>query len=287
MLDVQNKDLRSTIAKQRVMIDISESFPRIHELSNLVLKNLESITEKQKISISVSPLKARTNISSISNVSKVTSKNVDKVVSKADNVDFCNQMQPELLSNQPHNILEDFNGIQKTIVIEKDTVVEVSKEIVDKPNQSTIDKIANPKDMEIVKKVASSAMDQSEVSSENWVELWPKSGIEVNSFALSSINRKCLSKMISDLMIILFTDDELRNGSVTGKKSNFIKSGELKKQLDVNKVKAIKDFTHDIFRDVTDEIMNKAIRTKLNNFSKKPKALDFNAGSATRLKNTI
>jgi len=78
------------------------------------------------------------------------------------------------------------------------------------------------------------------VSSENWVELWPKSGIEVNSFALSSINRKCPSKMISDLMIILFTDDELRNGSVTGKKSNFIKSGELKKQLDVHKVKAIK-----------------------------------------------
>lgn len=164
MLEVQNKDLRSTIAKQRVMIDISEckyehwfirgfiwctyyiikccyshicwtyfniihtwlyynlfsllhiyyiytfyfciAFPRIHELSNLVLKNLESITEKQKISISVSPLKARTNISLISKVSKVTSKNVVKDVSKADNVDFCNQMQPELLSNQPHNILE-------------------------------------------------------------------------------------------------------------------------------------------------------------------------------------
>lgn len=58
---------------------------------------------------------------------------------------------------------KDFNGIQKTIVIEKDTVVGVSKEIVDKPNQSTIDKIANPEVMEIVKKVASSAMDQSEV----------------------------------------------------------------------------------------------------------------------------
>ncbi|CAI6370157.1 unnamed protein product [Macrosiphum euphorbiae] len=93
--------------------------------------------------------------------------------------------------------------------------------------------------------------------------------------------------MISDLMIILFTDDELRNGSVTGKKSNFIKSGELKKQLDVHKVKAMKDFAQDIFRDVTDEIINKAIITKLNNFSKKPKALNFNAGSATRLTNTI
>lgn len=41
-------------------------------------------------------------------------------------------------------------------------------------------------------------------------------------------------------MIILFTEDELRNGSVTGKKSNFIKSGELKKKLDDQKVKAIK-----------------------------------------------
>jgi len=67
---------------------------------------LESITEKQKISISASPLKARTNISSISMVSKVTSKNVVKDVSKVDNVDFCNQVQPELLSNQPYNILE-------------------------------------------------------------------------------------------------------------------------------------------------------------------------------------
>lgn len=69
---------------------------------------MESITEKQKISISASasPLKARTNISSISMVSKVTSKNVVKDVSKVDNVDFCNQMQPELLSNQPYNILE-------------------------------------------------------------------------------------------------------------------------------------------------------------------------------------
>jgi len=50
------------------------------------------------------------------------------------------------------------------------------------------------------------------VSSENWIE--PKSGIQVNSFALSTINRKSTSKMISDLMVIIFTDDELRNGSV-------------------------------------------------------------------------
>jgi len=148
------------------------------------------------------------------------------------------------------------------------------------------------------------------VSSENWIELWPNSGIEVNSFALSTINRKSPSKMISDLMVIIFTDDELRNGSVTGKKSNFIKGdGELKKKLDDQKVKAIKginiiciilitidnimliftfnydilDFTQDIFKDVTEEIMNKALRTKLNNFSKKQKTLDFNAGSAARL----
>jgi len=57
-----------------------------------------------------------------------------------------------------------FNEIQKAVVVEKDTVVQVSKEIVDIQNQSTIDKMANLKDMEIVKKVASSAIiNQSEV----------------------------------------------------------------------------------------------------------------------------
>lgn len=40
------------------------------------------------------------------------------------------------------------------------------------------------------------------VSSENWVELWPQSGIQVNEFALSNINRKSHSKMIADLMVI-------------------------------------------------------------------------------------
>lgn len=79
------------------------------------------------------------------------------------------------------------------------------------------------------------------VSFENWVELWPQSGIQVNEFALSNINRKSHSKMMADLMVILFTDDELRNGSVTGKKSNFIKIGEpVKQKLDDRKVKAMK-----------------------------------------------
>ena len=51
-----------------------------------------------------------------------------------------------------------FNEIQKAVVIEKDTVIKVNKEIVGIKDQS------NPKDMEIVKKVASSAIiEQSEV----------------------------------------------------------------------------------------------------------------------------
>jgi len=65
-----------------------------------VLKNLESITEKPKNSISASSLNARSKIFSISMVSKITSKNLVEDVSKVDNVDFCNQMQPELFSNQ-------------------------------------------------------------------------------------------------------------------------------------------------------------------------------------------
>jgi len=56
------------------------------------------------------------------------------------------------------------------------------------------------------------------VSSKNWVELWPKSGTDINLFALSTINRKSPSKMISDLLVIIFTDDELCKGTVTGKK---------------------------------------------------------------------
>uniref|UniRef100_A0A2S2NI93 BEN domain-containing protein 6 n=1 Tax=Schizaphis graminum TaxID=13262 RepID=A0A2S2NI93_SCHGA len=156
-------------------------------------------------------------------------------------------VEPYQSDYEDHNIdkSEDSNETQKAVLIEKSTVFE---------------------------DIASSIIDQSKtMSSENWVELWPKSGIEVNSFALSTINRKSPSKMISDLMVIIFNDDELRNGSVTGKKSNFMKCEELKKKLNDQKVKAIKDFTQDIFKDVTDEIINKALRTKLNNFSKKQK----------------
>jgi len=51
-----------------------------------------------------------------------------------------------------------FNEIQKAVVIEKDTVIKANKEIVGIKDQS------NPKDMEIVKKVAPSAIiEQSEV----------------------------------------------------------------------------------------------------------------------------
>jgi len=71
-----------------------------------VLKNLESVIEKQTKSISASPLKARSKISSISMVSKIASKNLVGDASKVDNVDFCNQIQPELFSNQSHNILQ-------------------------------------------------------------------------------------------------------------------------------------------------------------------------------------
>lgn len=78
--------------------------------------------------------------------------------------------------------------------------------------------------------------------SENWVKLWPKSGIEVNSFELSKINLKSPFKIISDLMVILFTNDELLNG-LAKKKGNFMKcDGEPKKKKldDHYKVKEIK-----------------------------------------------
>jgi len=45
----------------------------------------------------------------------------------------------------------------------------------------------------------------------------------------------------------------------------------------------ISDFTQDIFKDVTEEIINKTLRTKLNSFSKIQKTPDFNTGSAARL----
>lgn len=60
-----------------------------------------------------------------------------------------------------------------------------------------------------------------------------------------SVNRKTPSKLIADLVVILFTDEKLRNGSVTGKKSNFIKSltddsKPTKNKLDETKILALK-----------------------------------------------
>lgn len=63
--------------------------------------------------------------------------------------------------------------------------------------------------------------------------------------ALQSINRKSPSKLIADLMVILFSNEELRNGSVTGKKSNFNKSSSddskpIKTKLNKTKIVALK-----------------------------------------------
>jgi len=64
------------------------------------------MTEKQTISISAS-LKAKANMSSESVVSKITTNNlVKQKVCNVANVDFCYQMSPELVSNQPSNILK-------------------------------------------------------------------------------------------------------------------------------------------------------------------------------------
>lgn len=72
------------------------------------------------------------------------------------------------------------------------------------------------------------------------VELWPNSNIIVDPNRLSLINRKTPGKMISDLMLMIFNEEELKTGSVTGKKCNFRKSDDPPKtKLNEEKTHAI------------------------------------------------
>lgn len=72
------------------------------------MQSVLSITEKQHTSIIATspPLKARTNTSSVTKVSTITSDTLVKDSGKINYVDICNQMPPELFSNEPHNLLE-------------------------------------------------------------------------------------------------------------------------------------------------------------------------------------
>lgn len=74
------------------------------------------------------------------------------------------------------------------------------------------------------------------------VDLWPGSGVKVHTNKLALVNRKSFAKLVGDLMLMVFTDTELKNGSVSGKKCNFKKSSELfpKEKLDENKTRAIR-----------------------------------------------
>jgi len=72
------------------------------------------------------------------------------------------------------------------------------------------------------------------------VELWPRSGVKVHPNKLALVNRKSFAKLVGDLMLIIFTETELKTGSITGKKCNFKKSNESpKKKLDEIKTRSI------------------------------------------------
>lgn len=67
----------------------------------------------------------------------------------------------------------------------------------------------------------------------------PNSNVKVDPKALALANKKTPSKLVGDLMLIVFSEKELQNGSVSGKKCNFKKSIEVpKKKLNEDKMRS-------------------------------------------------
>jgi len=53
------------------------------------------------------------------------------------------------------------------------------------------------------------------------VEVMPGSGVKVHPNKLALVNRKSFAKLVGDLMLVVFSETNLKTGSISGKKCNY------------------------------------------------------------------
>ncbi|XP_060794804.1 BEN domain-containing protein 6-like [Neoarius graeffei] len=101
--------------------------------------------------------------------------------------------------------------------------------------------------------------------------------LKVNKIKLQRCNHQLLTKLVCDLLGVVFSKREMATSSLTGQKGSA--KDEIKPPLEATAVKAIFEYTLQKFPNVELSILRGAVRNKLNNVSKLFKKTQAEAGS--------
>ncbi|KMQ87562.1 hypothetical protein RF55_13115 [Lasius niger] len=230
VLNEENKRLRRDNERLRRLRSVNEDLPKIDKMLKDLTVNLQSASCKTE--------SLNHQIDKLQQISKLDLPINNKLKSSSQKSDTCN----------PESPLEDFPDTP-------DVAIKVNTHELEHVHDDAADKVKSS--------------DHQSIAEIKTVDLGGPEPCVVNATRLSLCNHTSASKLICEMMSLLFTKEELATSSLTGTVANFHceKGVAAKKKLDTIKIEAMKAYVKNKFPLEKDfeKIFRKAVQQKCNN----------------------